>query len=64
MVKLDGGHDLVSEEVLIKNNSGFLTGHYNFSNQYWLVRQQDGSALIRRDSPFWRYKWEKPYIET
>lgn len=60
MVKPDGGRDLISEEVVIKRNDGILLGHYNFSEQYWFVREKDGSASIYRDGQYWQYRWEKP----
>jgi len=63
MVKLDGGHDLVSQDVLIKRHNGIFLGHYNFTEQYWYVQDGIGSATIYRDGQSWRYDWEKPYIE-
>ena len=57
------GHDVVSENVLIKRYNGIFLGHYNFTGQYWYVQDGKESASICRDGQSWRYRWEKPYLE-
>jgi len=63
MVSPGSGHDVDSEDVLIKRYNGILLGHYNFTEQYWYVQNGNGSASISRDGQFWRYRWETPYME-